>query len=549
LTGLLYIIAEARGDAPKQDTPLHKLFKYHWDKSDPRKRNMTVRHLMEMTDGFATPMTTSIVDGELCRSDEPWVKMLDEKLAHAPGEKWRYHFQLPSDLLAFVLQDAVGMPLQDYANKHLFHPMGLKEIVWPKPFKKYSLGCDGILMSIREMMLIGTLIGTDGMWQGKQIGNREALRKWRERVADTNTFVHLWKNERGGGGVRATGIWGQVILMCPNGWVASCQSEDDGHHGDQGAQTKAEKANQAIAKVLDLARPPPPVNHPNVIKIIDDKVQKDGKVLFMCLMRGHLVVDRATGVERDVREKTEFIGMFFTSLAYIIAQSRGEAPGLDTPLTEIFKDYDWEKVGPRKKKITVRHLLEHKTGLEAGPTGFVHMMPGSNAKDPLQYFLNVKMNGEPGSKHELNSVASDLLALVVQKSTQMKLIDYLDKQVFCHLGIRNVKIRSFKTGEHMGSYSAVEISMRELLTVGHFLEQEGKWNGKQIVEKQAIKNWVKMVREKPYAGIRNIWGGMIVATSTSFYIGWKKDWVIVCKGNHAWGQGVADVLDVLDGLR
>eukprot|EP00931_Biecheleriopsis_adriatica_P075806 TRINITY_DN49592_c0_g1_i1.p1 TRINITY_DN49592_c0_g1~~TRINITY_DN49592_c0_g1_i1.p1 ORF type:complete len:720 (-),score=104.30 TRINITY_DN49592_c0_g1_i1:221-2344(-) len=490
ITGLMYIDALSRGKAPPLETPLHTLFPdYPWDKKDPRKKKWTVRHVLEMTMEFDLTNTTSLVNGEVCGRDDPWTPMLDVPIIKGkqPGDSFKYQFQIASDLLAFIVQRSTGQTIQQYMDDHFFKPMGLN-ITIPMPFKGFCLGCDGALVSIRQMIALGTLVAQDGEWNGKQLMDKAAMQNWKSTVRE-GTFQHLWTHYPGKG-LRFTGIWGQVILIMPDGIVVACQSEDDGHHSDFAAQSKAEEAYTACHKVYSVARRPPPLNPPKLLEQMENTWKQP--YVLMVSFKGKIVAHRAVQMGMDTKKPPKGAGRFVASLIYTLAVGRGDAPGFDTPLSKVFPD-EWSDVkDERIKALTVGDIFKHVVPWK-GEIGS-HMMPMLKADDPIKYALAVGLRD--GAKvnvaHTVHSISADLLVLALQKSIKQDMYQYATEHLFSQLAIEAPvcpKWGIFKDGKSSGNYGGPHMSARELFTLVTLFQQDGALNGKELVCKKAMKQW------------------------------------------------------------
>jgi CubicO group peptidase (beta-lactamase class C family) len=147
-------VALTRGDLASIEVPVLTVMP-EWAalNSDPRAAAITVRHLLTLTAGFDVGSATS-TSGGTRRPQDAWAR----PLVAAPGEKFAYDNALVP-MLGAVLEKATGMPLPDYARKHLVGPMGLAE-------PSYQA-----LLHMRTMDIakLGQLVLNQGVWDGKQV--------------------------------------------------------------------------------------------------------------------------------------------------------------------------------------------------------------------------------------------------------------------------------------------------------------------------------------------------------------------------------------------
>ncbi|MFL2495156.1 MAG: serine hydrolase [Porticoccaceae bacterium] len=57
--------------------------------------------------------------------------MLSPPMAFPPGEQFVYNSGI-TILLSHILQKSVDMPVDEYAQKYLFEPLGIKDFYWKK---------------------------------------------------------------------------------------------------------------------------------------------------------------------------------------------------------------------------------------------------------------------------------------------------------------------------------------------------------------------------------------------------------------------------------
>jgi CubicO group peptidase (beta-lactamase class C family) len=125
--------------------------------TDPRRRKITIRHLLTMTPGFS-------------RGDGLWHMEFDFKqlIVFEPGEKPAYN-RSASHLLSGIITKSTNMSTLQFADKYLFKPLGIPTPRWRTGFGGYNQGGWGLYMTTRDMAKIGYLYLRNGVWDGRQI--------------------------------------------------------------------------------------------------------------------------------------------------------------------------------------------------------------------------------------------------------------------------------------------------------------------------------------------------------------------------------------------
>ncbi|MGA2257532.1 MAG: serine hydrolase [Thermoguttaceae bacterium] len=197
---------------------------------------------------------------------------------------------------------------------------------------------------------------------------------------------------------------------------------------------------------------------------------------------GRLVADWDFGRERGPIE-----AMSATKSIVNLAIGRlidsGKIESLDQPVSDFYPEW---KQG-RKKLITVRHLLNHTSGLQNLPITTLEIYP---SPDFVQLALAAELSDDPGSKFAYNNKALNLLAGVVQRASGTRMDRYIGKEIFEPLGINDFDWTLDKAGNPHGM-SGLQIRALDLAKIGQMMLDEGSWKGKQILSKDWVRKSVE----------------------------------------------------------
>jgi CubicO group peptidase (beta-lactamase class C family) len=98
-----------------------------------------------------------------------WVQfVLDRPMAEEPGTRWNYNSGA-SHLLSAIIQETTGMTALEFAQEHLFGPLGISEVVWSGGNQGRNYGASRLQMTPHDMAKFGYLYLNEGLWDGKQI--------------------------------------------------------------------------------------------------------------------------------------------------------------------------------------------------------------------------------------------------------------------------------------------------------------------------------------------------------------------------------------------
>jgi len=135
---------------------------------DRRKRDITIRHLVQMRAGYPYDSTTEFFN--LISASRDWFHLIivDWPLERSPGTGWEYS-NAGAHLLSGILTRAAGMSLLDLANQHLFGPMNQPIQYWPRDPQGYCTGPGDVNLSPLQLALFGQMILEYGFWRGMRI--------------------------------------------------------------------------------------------------------------------------------------------------------------------------------------------------------------------------------------------------------------------------------------------------------------------------------------------------------------------------------------------
>jgi CubicO group peptidase (beta-lactamase class C family) len=233
VTSVILGAAIERGDFKASlDTPVLKYFDPSKVKNvDDRKRRMTLRHLLTMTSGLEWNATdfenTGNPDNDTSRMEgsDDWVQYtIDKPMAAEPGKVWNYNDGAPI-LLSYVFQKVTGWDIDDYGQKYLFAPLGIRH-EWKRSYLGVVDTEGGLYLNGSDLAKIGYLYLHDGIWDGQRIVSS----KWVEesvmpyiQLADEPQFKYGFSGQwlmsklpdRTENVWMSDGFGGQILLVFP----------------------------------------------------------------------------------------------------------------------------------------------------------------------------------------------------------------------------------------------------------------------------------------------------------------------------------------------
>jgi CubicO group peptidase (beta-lactamase class C family) len=197
-----------------EETVYEHFPQYITDEMDPRKREINLRHLLTMTSGLDLDENGPI-SGRIFRTLD-WLKATYEQpMVHDPGTSFLYSTPL-THTMSGIITESSGMSLHEFAERHLFGPLGFGEVQWRKGPLGYNFGGAELFMLPLDMARFGYLFLKGGVWEGRQIVPAD----WVEE-STTNKLAGIsgrpygywwWLDDNGW--YHASGWGGQSISIC-----------------------------------------------------------------------------------------------------------------------------------------------------------------------------------------------------------------------------------------------------------------------------------------------------------------------------------------------
>lgn len=166
---------------------------------DARHRAITVRNLLTETAGLQVAAASEGVTGVLPLDPDVVAQAMGLPILYPPGTQFLYS-QRAVDLLAAVVQLAVGEEFQAYAQRKLFDPLGIprSDYYWGRDRSGNTYGYAHLLLPPDDFAKIGLLWGNDGVWNGNRIVAADYLRQAREPSRTNVCYGFLvWLNQPG----------------------------------------------------------------------------------------------------------------------------------------------------------------------------------------------------------------------------------------------------------------------------------------------------------------------------------------------------------------
>jgi CubicO group peptidase (beta-lactamase class C family) len=229
-----------------------------------------------------------------------------------------------------------------------------------------------------------------------------------------------------------------------------------------------------------------------VQKLIDmpqDNVSTSQVHSLLIARRGKLVLEEYFhGFDRDTPHDTRSASKSWTNVLIGAAMQAGVPIRLDTPVYETMLDTVPADLDPRKKSMTLEHLISMTAGFDCDDSG---ERPGD--EDPMQeqtaepnwyrYSLNVPMAWDSGERIVYCSMKPNLAAGMLEKIAGEPLPGMFQRLVAKPMRMDRYHLFLQPTGQPYGG-GGHHFTTRDFMKLTQLFLNHGRWEGRQIVSRE-----------------------------------------------------------------
>lgn len=160
---------------------------------DAEHRSITVTDLLTETSGLHVGAVNEGVTGVIPIDPDSAVQALGVPFDNPPGTVFTYS-QRNVDLLSYVVELAVHEPLQQFAQRELFDPLGIArgDYYWARDRSGHTYGYAHLLIPPDDLAKLGLLLSNDGMWGNRRIVSAQYLSAAQRPSATNPCYGYLF---------------------------------------------------------------------------------------------------------------------------------------------------------------------------------------------------------------------------------------------------------------------------------------------------------------------------------------------------------------------
>ena len=202
------------------------------------------------------------------------------------------------------------------------------------------------------------------------------------------------------------------------------------------------------------------------------------------IMRGENIVfeNYWQPFDKDFMHRMYSVSKSILSIAVGFAIQEGYI-ALNDKIVDLLPEYATLQDDENMRGVTVRDMLMMSTAKT--PEDWFSARHPDRVKF---YFENENTASRPsGTIYEYDSPGSFVLGAVVERLVGMKFMDYLRDRLFDKIGVSKEAHCLECPGGHSWGDSAVLCTARDLLRIGKFMMNGGRWNGEQLLSEEYVR--------------------------------------------------------------
>jgi CubicO group peptidase (beta-lactamase class C family) len=223
-----------------------------------------------------------------------------------------------------------------------------------------------------------------------------------------------------------------------------------------------------------------------------------------------------------------------------IALEEGCLSSVDQKLVDFFPELADQITDPRKKEITIREMLQMRTGYPDEETDQAYLDALYWGEYP-ELIVEFPLVSDPGTRFNYSNLTYSWLAIMLQRACRNDLKSYAQEHLFQPIDTEVGDWLQDRDGYYIGS-GGIHVTARDAARFGWLYLNDGEYQGEQIVPAAWVHASLRIYSEnaKSYSGL--------IFKNLGYGYGWWSATVGDHDFNFAWGHGgqLIVLLDELD---
>ncbi len=265
------------------------------------------------------------------------------------------------------------------------------------------------------------------------------------------------------------------------------------------AAAPAAEAASAAPSALPSAQPEELGFDPQVLDRLAQDAKAAGSTCFLVARDGKVAGewywnDGAPDKPQEVFSVTKSV----TSTLVGLAAADG-----DLSLGDSAADYIPEWKGTPSQEVTVRNLLSNDSGrFWSTESDYGTLL---QAEDRTSYAVGLEQAAPPGTTWAYNNAAIQTLDRVIRNATGTATAEYAQERLFGPVGMASTRMTPDASGSSTQAFFGMQSTCPDLARFGQLFEQQGEWDGEQLLPRAWVKNAVGRSSQELNAAYGLLW--------------------------------------------
>jgi len=257
---------------------------------------------------------------------------------------------------------------------------------------------------------------------------------------------------------------------------------------------------------------------------------------LLVVRNGYLVAEAYfNGAHRNQPFDVASVTKSITSALTGIALRDNLLTGVDQKMFEFFPEIDWQQLDSRKSLITIRQMLQMRSGYPWEEfDGYMDRL--LNTAERIDLAAEFPLVADPGTRFGYSNLGAHLVGVIVARAADESLLSYGTHSLFAPLGISVASWGRDADGYYAGSGGAM-FTARDMARFGQLYLDGGTYGGMQLVPAEWVRDSFESWSATTYStdildAIKQLeygylwWSG--VAGSHHFNFAWGHGGQLIC---------------------
>lgn len=232
-----------------------------------------------------------------------------------------------------------------------------------------------------------------------------------------------------------------------------------------------------VAVQLTFAQSAPSINE-KALEELHVAAEKAGSNAVVILQNNEIIAEWYFGQEkRPIEIMSVLKSIVSLGVGHLLTE--GKIDSFDQP---VYTFYPQWKQG-LKQQITIRHLLNHTSGLQNVSNAGAEIYPSPNA---IKLALAAELDSDPGSKFSYNNKAVNLLAGIIKKASGQRMDQFFASEFFNPMGIERYRWYFDESG-NPHAMAGLRLLAEDLVKFGQLIITKGVWGDQRFISKEYIE--------------------------------------------------------------